>query len=246
MLFSFFFLNNLEILTLKPLITKINTMFDRSKYKRFARIQLKGRMGVPIMVTFIIFLLATPSRVSFYLSLGKKLDTGTGGLLIGVVTALLTAIISFAEIHLFLKMSVNSEAVSFTDFTDGLTLWLKAIGAAIYTGVLIFLWSLLLIVPGIIKSFAYSLTPFLLVEYPEMGITRAVKLSKIITNGHKMDIFITQLSFLGWFLLEILTLGLLSFWVNPYYKMTMTNVYHAILKDAVIRNVISEGDLNER
>lgn len=221
-------------------------MFDREKYKKFARIQLKNRMGVPVMVTFIIYLVSAPSNVRFLLSLGKKVEQGSGDFIISLVTMLLFAIISFAELHLFLKMSLTSEAVSFTDFTDGLTLYLKAIGATLYTKLLIFLWSLLLIVPGIVKSYAYSLTPFLLVEYPEMKITRAVKLSKIITNGHKMDIFTTQLSFLGWFLLEIPTLTLISFWLNPYYKMTMTNVYHAILKDAVTRNVISEGDLNER
>lgn len=84
---------------------------------------------------------------------------------------------------------------------------------------------------------------FLAAEYPQLSIRKAMRVSKEITKGHKADIFVTQLSFLGWAILAAIPAGIGFFWLTPYYNMTMTNVYHALLKEAVAKGTIKAEDL---
>lgn len=91
------------------------------------------------------------------------------------------------------------------------------------------LWSLLLIVPGIIKAYSYRLVPYLLKDHPQLSGTEAITLSRKMMNGHKADAFVLDLSFLGWLLLSALTLGILHiFYVGPYVQATDAELYKAI------------------
>lgn len=94
----------------------------------------------------------------------------------------------------------------------------------------IFLWSLLLVVPGIVKAYQYRLVGYLVAEDPNLTYEAALKRSKTLMNGHKMDAFVLDLSFIGWFLLSGLTCGIVGvFWVNPYYRQTDAEFYAAII-----------------
>lgn len=79
-----------------------------------------------------------------------------------------------------------------------------------------FLWSLLFVIPGIVKSYSYAMTNFILMDRPELSASEAIAESQKMMNGHKMELFILDLSFIGWQLLSILTCGLLYLWVGPY------------------------------
>ena len=92
----------------------------------------------------------------------------------------------------------------------------------------VFLWSLLLIIPGIIKAFAYSQAMYIIAENPEMNAMDALKRSEEMMKGHKMEMFVLGLSFIGWILLGMLTLGLLYIWLLPYMNATMTIFYNNI------------------
>ncbi|MGN7763818.1 DUF975 family protein [Paenibacillus sp. 22594] len=78
----------------------------------------------------------------------------------------------------------------------------------LWSGFLNFLWFLLLIIPGIIKSYAYSQVPYILAGNPNIGYKRAVELSRQMTHGHKFNMFVLDLSFIGWILLGLLALGI--------------------------------------
>lgn len=80
----------------------------------------------------------------------------------------------------------------------------------------ILLWCLLLIVPGIIMSFAYAMTPFILADEPSLTVTEAIARSRAMMRGHKWQLFCLQFSFIGWALLCILSLGIGFFWLQPY------------------------------
>ena len=96
-------------------------------------------------------------------------------------------------------------------------------------GIFLFLWSLLFIVPGIVKSYSYRMVPFLLADHPELSGTEAITLSRQMMNGHKWNAFVLDLSFLGWHILSILTLGLLGiFFVNPYQLSTDAELYRVL------------------
>ena len=83
----------------------------------------------------------------------------------------------------------------------------------------ILLWSLLLIIPGIVKSYSYRLVPYLLKDEPELTASEVITRSREMMRGHKWEAFVLDLSFLGWLILGILTFGLLLiFWEMPYYQ----------------------------
>ena len=97
----------------------------------------------------------------------------------------------------------------------------------------IFLWTLLLIIPGIIKSYSYALTPYILVEHPEMSANEAIEESMRLMDGHKFDLFYLQLSFIGWAILSILSLGLGFFWLIPYQMTAQAAFYRDIKNEAM-------------
>lgn len=95
----------------------------------------------------------------------------------------------------------------------------------------IFLWMLLFIVPGIIKAYAYAMTPYILVDNPELGPNEARLKSIEMMRGHKGKLFGLELSFIGWFLLCILSLGIGFIWLAPYYQTTHAAFYHNLLEE---------------
>ena len=95
-----------------------------------------------------------------------------------------------------------------------------------------------------IKSIEYSFIFFFASEFPEVGIRKALRLSITITKGHRWDIFVLELSFIGWILLSIISFGVGACWVIPYYYLTLTNTYHALLQDALEGGKVLPEDLN--
>lgn len=88
------------------------------------------------------------------------------------------------------------------------------------------LWSLLLVVPGIVKHYEYLMVPYIIAENPAMDYKEAFQISKQMMDGEKMEAFIMDLSFLGWNLLSAVTCGLLAiFYVNPYVQASFAEMY---------------------
>lgn len=89
------------------------------------------------------------------------------------------------------------------------------------------LWSLLFVIPGIIKHYEYFFVPYLLSENPTMDTRRAFELSKEMTRGRKWNIFLLEMSFLGWYFLGTICCGIGILFVMPYYQATMAELYAA-------------------
>ncbi len=106
------------------------------------------------------------------------------------------------------------------------------------------LWTLLFIVPGIIKTYEYWAVDYILAAKPDTPYEKALDLSKKMMDGHKMEVFELGLSFIGWYLLSIFTCGILAVcYVNPYYRIAMTELYSEIREDAVKRGIVSPYDV---
>lgn len=88
-----------------------------------------------------------------------------------------------------------------------------------------FLWSLLFVIPGIIKSYSYRMVPYILAENPDMVPSEAIAKSISMTDGHKMNMFILDLSFIGWYILGAFAFGIGKFFVNPYVESTYAQLY---------------------
>lgn len=118
-------------------------------------------------------------------------------------------------------------------FSLGFGNWLHVVWGMILSTIYIFLWTLLLIIPGLIKSYSYALTPYILVEHPEMSANEAIEESMRLMDGHKFDLFYLQLSFIGWAILSILSLGLGFFWLIPYQMTAQAAFYRDIKNEAM-------------
>lgn len=118
-------------------------------------------------------------------------------------------------------------------FSLGFGNWLHVVWGMILSTIYIFLWTLLLVIPGIIKSYSYALTPYILVEHPEMSANEAIEESMRLMDGHKFDLFYLQLSFIGWAILSILSLGLGFFWLIPYQMTAQAAFYRDIKNEAM-------------
>ena len=108
--------------------------------------------------------------------------------------------------------------------------WHKVWGMFLMT-VFIFLWSLLLIIPGIIKCFSYAMTPYILEEHPELSANEAIDHSRAMMKGHKFDLFWLILSFIGWLILSCFTFGLGFFWLIPYMQTSIASFYEDVKAD---------------
>ena len=100
-------------------------------------------------------------------------------------------------------------------------LWLNILMA-----IFIFLWSLLLVIPGIIAAYRYSMAPYIFFDNPEMGAMDCIRASKAMTHGYKGKLFGLDLSFIGWYLLSIIPL--VRIYTTPYISTTKANYYRAL------------------
>lgn len=96
------------------------------------------------------------------------------------------------------------------------------------------LWSLLFFIPGLVMAFAYAMTPYILEENPELSAWEASTRSREMMKGHKFDLFYLYLSFLGWFILCLLTAGIGFIWLSPYFKATEVAFYEDIKGSTII------------
>ncbi|MBR2266594.1 MAG: DUF975 family protein, partial [Paludibacteraceae bacterium] len=112
--------------------------------------------------------------------------------------------------------------------------WVRYVKTYILEMIIIFLISLITLgIGGIIFSYAYAMVPYLLHDYPELGAREALRMSRELMKGHKWDLFVLQLTFLGWIILAILTCGIGFLWLIPYMSAAQGHFYQD-LKDELI------------
>ena len=124
-----------------------------------------------------------------------------------------------------LDLLTRENPPAFATLFSRFCIWGRAFGLWFMTSLLTFLWTLLFIVPGIVASYRYALAPYLMAENPDMGVMEAIARSKELMNGNKWRLFCLHLSFIGWTLLCVLTLGIGYLWLMPYQNAAETAFY---------------------
>ena len=117
---------------------------------------------------------------------------------------------------------VNSKEATFELLFSKFKDWKQVIITYLHQFVMVFLFTLLLIIPGIIKGYGYALVSYILADDSTIDSKDALKLSEEMMKGHKGQLFVLGLSFIGWHLLAILTLGILEIWIMPYQQTATT------------------------
>ena len=129
-------------------------------------------------------------------------------------------------------------------FREGFDNFGRKLGGYLWMELFIYLWSLLFVIPGIIKAISYALTPYILADCKNVRATDALKLSMRMMEGHKWEYFVLGLSFIGWMLLTSLTCGLLYvFYVGPYMNNTFAGYYADRKAAALAEGTVTQAQL---
>ncbi len=137
------------------------------------------------------------------------------------------------------KVEINEVVANFRDKT-----FLNIAKISVLKFIYVMLWSLLFIIPGIIKDFEYWAIDYILAVRPDLSKDEAFRLSKTIMNGNKLDLFVLELSFLGWNILSMLTFSVVGvFYANPYIQATHVEFFDKIRNEAIIEGRITPFDV---
>lgn len=195
---------------------------NRAEFKAAAKSQIKGKIGILFVITLIIGLISGAA--------GAILSFIPGGNLVGSIIISPAFSLSIIRVYLNVINGINPKAGdAFCGFDD---FW-SAFKVTFLVGLFTFLWSLLFVIPGIIKGFSYSMSTYILAENKGKPASECINESKAMTEGHKMDLFVLGLSFIGWGFLCAITFGIASIWVIPYMQATYANVYNSLKPVAV-------------
>ncbi|EJS10308.1 DUF975 domain-containing protein [Bacillus sp. MYb56] len=206
-----------------------------SQLKREALDALKGKWGLAVGATLLlgILIVAVELLITGVFSTFWGWEEASDSLTVSIIAMLVIGPLTIGAYYLVLNVIRETSARIgdlFRWFSDGSKL-MKSFLTYLLMYVYLMLWTLLLIIPGIIKSFSYSMTYFILNDRPEYTANQAITESRHMMNGHKMDYFLLCLSFLGWFILSILTLGIGFLWSAPYFYATSAAFYEEISKE---------------
>ena len=148
-------------------------------------------------------------------------------LFVSVVCALLNMVLE-AGVSLYHLGIRRGEEMPYVTLFDGFSFAGKLILLALVQYIFIFLWTLLFIIPGFIAAYRYRFAVYNLCENPDMGVMEAINMSKAQTAGFKWQLFVLDLSFIGWRILSGLTLNILAIWLNPYIVQTDVGFFQQI------------------
>ena len=200
-----------------------------TNYKNRALSALENKWGNFVAITFVYgFIIGITQVLS-----GDK-DSPAILHLIGLVLFILALPLTWGFQTLFLGAVRGGEATA-KDMFEGYNkeLFSRVLTTTLLYYVYVFLWSLLLLIPGCIKSYSYAMTPYILKDNPEMKNNAAIEESMRMMDGHKLELFLLDLSFIGWAILSILTCCIGFLWLVPYMNMARVNFYEDLKKAAV-------------
>ena len=220
-------------------------MWNRAELKMRGNMEFKKNYVSAVVVALLMGIFGTVSGESSARRVSENSDIYSGNLFnVGMITGLLAGIatvviliVLVAKVFVgnLLKMGGYRFFILNQTAQPGIGTLLDGFRSGHYVNIVLTmflrdlfttLWSLLLVVPGIVKHYEYLMVPYIIAENPAMDYKEAFQISKQMMDGEKMEAFIMDLSFLGWYLLSAVTCGLLAiFYVNPYVQASFAEMY---------------------
>jgi len=212
-------------------------MKTRQEIKAAAKAAIANQRGTSILL-YLVYTVIAGALISI-----QFIIPGTLGYIIYLVAMLVVLVVAVGFYNAYRKIYLG-EQTELGELFMGFSNFGRNFLGGLWFFIFVFLWSLLLIVPGIIKAISYSVVFFILGESQNVDFRKALKLSMKITKGHKGKIFVLFLSFIGWGLLSILTLGILYVvFVGPYLSAAFAGMYVEMRDAALESGVITQEDL---
>lgn len=220
------------------MIEERNTM-SREALKSDAKYAMKEAVINPYIVSLIVWIVSLIFfAVQYFLDLWGELgEFANFDQMIPFVISyavylimyfLINTLIQFGFYSYCLKVTNRDRTMSYGDLFSAAGYFFKAIALMFMITLLVFLWSILFIIPGIIAAYRYSQAMFVMVENPDKGVMQCIRESKEMMKGHKWEFFVLELSFILWQLLSAVTCGLALIYVAPYMTVTMAGYYNKI------------------
>jgi uncharacterized membrane protein len=201
-------------------------MVTRSELKDRALNSLEGKWGSAAIFTLVYYvIIGLCGGFSTFIQDPSNPGPGTG--VSSLLAVLVELPLAWGFTVYFLDL-VRQKPVSMGYLARGFSDYVRIFLTILLMGIYICLWTLLLIVPGVIKAYSYSMTYYILKDNPELSYDAAINKSMEMMRGHKMELFLLDLSFLGWWILSILTLGIGFLFLNPYYQTTRSHFYEEL------------------
>ena len=192
---------------------------DRARIKARARNQLGNQIFGNNWVTAVIIIVVAGAIVA----IASMLSLGLAALVI-------SGPLTYGTCYLFLKQARNSEVMSLSDLFIGFKEdFSGTFLLGLMQGIFIFLWSLLFIIPGIIKTYAYSMAYYVMMDHPDYDWRRSLQESEQLMKGHKWELFILDLSFIGWLIVGSFCLGIGTLWVTAYMSAARAQFYQELI-----------------
>lgn len=201
-------------------------MPENSAIRAAARAELKGNWTQAVLCTLVYTLV-----VLFCSMFSEFKNTAAIFNLIGLLlTVFVVTPLGFGYTVTFLDFMRDIDrddmiGKPFQCFSD----YGRYLGTALLTAIYTFLWSLLLIIPGIIKGYSYAMTPYIMKDHPELPSDDCINESMRMMDGYKWKLFVLDLSFIGWILLSLLTLCIGMLWVYPYMYCSRAKFYEELV-----------------
>lgn len=222
-------------------------MFNRVFIKETAKKRMSGWMGNAILVALIVMLIGgkiqftelTKHTENFWRFLPFFSGLGLFGL---AFRFLVGNVISNGGRGWFLRYW-RGEYPPVSELFASFRIYTPCMVTGLLRDIYVFLWSLLFVIPGIVKHYAYSMAEYIIYENPNISASQALDMSNRMTMGYKGDLFVFDLSYLGWWILTGLTFSLVGvFYAFPYMFTAHAGVYEALKSDALRRGVLHPED----
>ena len=201
---------------------------DNGLLKENAKSKLSGNWFKAGIITFIIWILTDAFTQEAAISIGSTGTTtvnSTNGLFT-IISLIVAGPLAIGAVYFYMKIESGEEA-NINLLFDGFQDFKRGLIFHIASTIFIILWALLFIIPGIIAAIKYSMGYYLMVENPDMEPMEALRKSSELMDGYKMDFFMFILSFVGWFILSVVTLGIGFLMLAPYYQMSKLNLNYS-------------------
>ena len=157
-----------------------------------------------------------------------------------LITLVITGPLMLGLVVVFSKL-IKGEKAEIVDLFDGFKNFVNSFLLYILNSLFTLLWSLLFVIPGIVMSYAYSMSFYILKDNPELSANEARKQSIEMMRGNKWRLFCLDFSFIGWALLSILTFGILMLWVSPVMEASHAAFYESLKPaPAVVEEEVAE------
>ena len=203
-----------------------------SELRAQARERLEGKWGTFVLMTFLMLVIQTILQIPGYI--GSLLEIlSPENVLASLSFSNISNILSLLALPLSWGLTVSllrnhrEESVDLENLFDGFRggRYTRVFCALFLVNLFTFLWTLLLIIPGIMKAFSYALTPYILLDEPELTARQAITRSCEIMQGRRWKLFCLYLSFIGWGILSLLTFGIGFLWLAPYMNASIAAFY---------------------